>query len=268
MRGQITNTNVVTTCSLEGWQRYGQRMVETFIQFWPREVLLTVYVENFSAPVAPNVRAADFPQWFVDWKKRHLYDKGAHGLDVRFNRRGRPYDFRRDCVKFAHKVAAFTDHALRLDRGLLIWMDADMLTHDRVTEEWLESYLRPAPDGPYMGWLDRSRLYPECGFLLFNCAHPRHHEFMNSLLDIYRSDRVFELSETHDSFVIEKVARAAVKVGWFPEPVSLSGTARGYHHPLPHSELGSRLDHAKGARKSHGRTPSHEVNRREAHWSV
>lgn len=259
------STFAITTCSAEGWRQYGHRMVETFRQFWPADAELLVFVEGFDCPAASKVTGVEFPQWFIEWKERHAFNQDAHGLDRRRNRPGRPYDFRRDCVKFAHKVAAVTAGATMRDCDILVWMDADTLTHQPVDEAWLRGML---PDKSYMGWLNRQRLYPECGFLLFNCRNMAHGRFMKELRSIYESDRVFRLPETHDSYVIQRLVQHCVAAKWMPEPVGLSGAGSNSHHPLPISELGSRLDHAKGPRKNYGRTPRHEVagKRKEAHW--
>ncbi len=262
------STFVITTCNAEGWQQTGRRMVETFARFWPADVHLLVYTEGFECPLMRNVRGLEFPQWFVEWKKRHALNPDAHGLDYRRNRPGKPYDFRRDCVKFAHKIAAITTAALYAEYDLMVWMDADTLTHRHVDETWLRSLMFDGQAEPYMAWLDRRRLYPECGFLLFNCRHRAHRPFMTALRDLYESDRVFDLSETHDSYVLQQLVRQWAANDQMPEPVSLSGAAAASHHPFPLSELGSRLDHAKGPRKKYGRTPRHELQgkRREEYW--
>jgi hypothetical protein len=248
-------------------------MAESFARYWPSTVQLSVYAEGFELPaIAPNIRAAAFAPWFDKWKRRHAMTADAHGLDLRRNRRERPYDFRRDCVRFAHKVAAITDAAFHasLDVDLLVLMDADTLAHAQVSEEWLRGLIFGGKRDrtAYAAWLDRRGTYPECGFVLFNALHLRHHEFMLKFRDLYASDDVFRLAETHDSYVLQQLMGNAVAAGVFPEPVSLSGSARSSRHPFPLSELGSRLDHMKGPRKSLGRTPKTEVagRRTEPHW--
>lgn len=263
------NTCAITTCSAKGWAEYGHRMVDTFARFWPADVSLTVYTEGFKLPSAPNVIEAHFPPWFTRWKQRHAHNADAHGrLKIR-NRRGREYDFRRDCVKFAHKVAAITDASEGLDADQVLWMDADVLTHEPVDHAWLGRLFPFAVPG-YMAWLERTRVYPECGFMIFRPRDPMHARFMARFRDVYESDQVFAMSETHDSFVLAELVRKAVREAWFPTPYNLSGEAKTSHHPFVFSSLAERLDHAKGSRKAHGRTPSIELNGRrdEAHWRL
>lgn len=257
--------------------------METFRSHWTSDIRLVLYDEGFQAPACEQIRRAMFPRWFLDWKERYAKSKDAHGKDVTRNRpRKRDYDFKRDCVKFSHKVAALTDWALSENvwaqdeehehriSDLIVWMDADTVTHAKVTADWIEGLIfgGPCAEYPYMAWLDRQRLYPECGFLIFNARHARHVDFMRRLRHIYESGAVFDLSETHDSFVIQQLVLKCVAEGWFDMPRSLSGEARVSHHPFPLCELGSRLDHAKGGRKATGRTPAYEIagRRSEGHW--
>jgi hypothetical protein len=269
---------LVTTCHAEGWQTYGRQMAVSFAAHWPAEVTLEIYSEGFTVDVqAPNVIERELPGWHVDWKARHATNDDAHGRDARRfgridQRKGKKQSYRRDCVRFSHKVAALTDAALNpviVNRagppGWLVMIDADTLTHAPVTIEWLRS-LVPVP-GHYMAWLDRRAWYPECGFVMFDERHPAHAEFMARLCAIYSSDAVFTLPETHDSYVLQHMVGLAVAAGTFSQPFGLSGReGRQSSHPFVHSRLAERLDHAKGKFKFAGRTPRGFVKRGEGHW--
>lgn len=256
---------VVTTCNAKGWDETGRKMVETFGKFWPEDVRLILYAEGFETwPTSSNVEIRQLPQWFEEWKASHKDNSDAHGANRRRNRPGRVYDYRRDCVRFSHKVAALVDAACE-PCDMLIWMDADTLTHAPVTVDWLESLF---PKKAYMAWLDRKGNYPECGFMMFRPSHPKHSAFMGLLRETYESNRVLKFEQTHDSFVIEKLVEQCVTDKWFEAPFSLSGKARIHHHVFPHSRLGERLDHAKGAFKEVGRTPKERLHapRSEDYW--
>ena len=49
---------------------------------------------------------------------------------------------------------------------MLIWIDADIITHAQVTTEWLD---RLMPLSATVGWIGRATKYPETGFMLFAC---------------------------------------------------------------------------------------------------
>jgi hypothetical protein len=248
---------VVTTCNAAGWKQYGRRMVETFDRFWPVDIPLHLYAEDFE-PDHPRPILRCLPAWFTEFKARHADNPRAHGLI------GGNYDYRQDCVRFAHKVAAVTDLALKLETEVLIWADGDIVTHAPVDTKWLTALFPPAP---YIAWLDRDQFYPECGFYMLRCSHPRHLELMKRWQNLYETDAVFGFAETHDCWTLQDVILTAERDGLITTH-SLSGEARPHGHPLINGPLGTRLDHLKGPRKVLGRSQATDLMtpRLEEYW--
>jgi hypothetical protein len=233
-------------------------MVETFDRFWPADLPLYLYAEDFQ-PDHPRPIARALPEWLVEFKARHANHPSAHGMvDGK-------YDFRWDCVRFAHKVGAVTEAASSLDADILIVADADIVTHAAVDNDWLAALF---PRGPYIAWLDRHRQYPECGFYMLRCGHPAHREIMTRWQQLYATDAVFSLAETHDSYVLQHLILVAEREGLIARH-SLSGGAEHYEHPLINGPLGAKLDHLKGPRKTLGRSHASDLiqPRAEAYWS-
>ena len=243
----MTTFHVVTTAHAVGWEEYGRRMAQSFCERWPQAIPLTVYNEDFDVDVK-GVRSATLPAWLREFKQRHKQNRDAHGLS------SAAYDFKRDCVRFSHKIAAITDAAKNTKADILIWIDADTYTHAPVQTLWLgRLFPRPA----YIAWLDRPRTYPECGFMMFRTENPQHMPIMERLESLYQSDEVFRFRETHDSFVTQQVIEAAVRRREIPPPCSLSGR-QSTGHPFINGPLSECMDHMKGRRKITLRTPSFE----------
>jgi hypothetical protein len=255
----MTRFAVVTTCHAPGWQQYGRRMVETFDQFWPAEVPLYLYAEDFE-PDHPRPRVRRLPAWFTEFKARHAEDPRAHGFT------GDIYNYAHDCVRFAHKVAAVTDAASNCEGDVLIWADADIVTHAPVDTNWLATLF---PPGPYIAWLDRSSrfLHFECGFYMLRRSHPRHLQLMTRWQQLYETDAVLAFPATNDCSVLQHVILEAESNGLITTH-SLSGEARSHEHPLINGPLGARLDHLKGPRKTVGRSLMGDLvrPRSERYW--
>ena len=249
---------VVTTMNAAGWNQTGGRMVESFRRQWPQDVELIVYAEGFRVPDYMGVKVRELPVWQAEFKARHKGNRKANGqMPSR-------YDFRQDAVKFSHKVAALTDAGLKQSEGILIWLDADTFTHAPVTHEWLQG-LFPAPS--YVAWLDRENCYPECGFIMMRCSHAAHGSVMIGYRELYVTDRVLKMAETHDSFVFQQVIEKHRKDGLIEAPVSLSGDRR-WSHPFVNGPLGACMDHMKGDRKKRGRSNAWDTRRprSEPYW--
>jgi len=253
----VTRFHVVTTMNEAGWRETGDSMVRSFLRNWPKQASLTVYAENFT-PGIKCIEVKRLPAWLDEFKARHRDNVARNG------QRNGVYDYRFDCVKFAHKVAALTDFGARLNDGVMIWLDADTFTHSLVAEWWLDSLF---PEQAYIAWLDRVNTHPECGFVMFRASHPYHQNFMERFRDIYSSDHVLRLAQTHDSFILQHLVNCKFNAGKIPAPASLSGDAKNWHHPMVAGPLGMCLDHAKGPRKLAGRSPRIDARgRTEPHW--
>lgn len=241
----------VSTFNREGLDLYGRRMVATFLDHWPIEVPLTVYTEGFGADALPaGVNALGLHEasgWLTAFKQRNK------------NRKFR--DYRWDAVRFAHKVAAVCHFARTTEADVMIWIDGDVVTHSPITTDDLVGL---APKGDeWIAWLDRDNVYPECGWYMLNRRHPSHWPLIDAFVGLYVDDKVYDLPECHDSYVLEHVVRRS-NVG----RKSLSGAGRKTTHPLVNGPLGAWFDHLKGPRKQAGRSRPGDVKvpRSEAYW--
>lgn len=234
---------VVTSYAPRHWESHARRCVETFRQFWPAQITLMHYDDQMLYANS---------EWMLAFKRRHA---------------ARPTEnYRFDAVRFAHKVAAI-ELALRSPltdpHDVLIWMDADCVTHAPVNSEWLTHLLRDAD----FGYLRRLKKYPECGVMMFR-INDNGIGFIDEIVEQYRSDALFQMAEWHDSWVIEQVRQRREAAGRL-NCVSLSGIGERTGHPLINGPLGARLDHLKGTqRKAIGQSLRRDIKvpRPEVYW--
>lgn len=244
---------VVTSFGRIGWHEYAFNFFETFDRHWPANVRLIAYREG--AEVHRRARMRDLLALHDchEFLTAHVDEPMANGR-VRTacwrNKEGAAgYSFRTDAVKFCRKVFAVADAAERMAAiggGVLAWIDADVITIADVPDGFIEGLLGDA----HVAYLGRARTHSECGFLAFKI--PEALPLIRRWVDLYRSDRVFHLHETHDSFVFDYVRERS------PEVVCKSLTPDGMadeHHVWTVSPLNSYTDHLKGARKARGYSP-------------
>lgn len=252
----------VTTFNRDGYQRYGQRMIDSFMRFWPVEaVRLVAYPEGCGdllngcidlLVAAPSVTA---------FRERHRENPKARGkVDGKYN-------YRFDAVRFCHKVFAIEAAArLALQRGddALIWIDADTVTHNPVPADFVEGLL---PEGVDVSYLARNRGHSETGFIVFRLRTPCA-RLIEGVAEMYRSGEVFELAEWHDAFVFDYVRRR-LEATCNLKGHSLSGGFEHTNHPFINGPLGGFMDHLKGdGRKAAGRSRQGDlrVRRKESWW--
>lgn len=262
---------VCTTFNASGYEKYGRRMIQTFLQNWPREVNLVVYAEGCVVnESAPNLIVHDLENTspeLVAFKNTWRGVPKANG-DVstdpqRASRKDAGKGFKWDAVRFAHKVYAIFHCARETQYDWLVWMDADTICHSPIALSDLDRMCPPRKDLCFLG---RRHKYTECGLYAMNLSSPATRLFLAKFQHAYdqAESGIFQLDEWHDSFVFDAVRRSTSlnELDWSSHLITGEG------HPLINCDWGAWLDHLKGARKDLGRSKRVDlkVYRTEAYW--
>ena len=227
----------ITTCSKEGFESYGHRLVESF-HLAPEGATLTVYTEGFDIPDTPRVYQVplDHISELTRFKRRHE--------DYR------PPSWQWDVAKYANKVYAMWHGGMMINSGLVCWTDADCVFHQPMPSDLLRRMIGDA----YLAYYGRAGLYTETGFWYVRADHHAHMTFLSSLVEIYESGKFTKLPQWHDCYVFDAVRRRMERDGMITS-VNLSGDAAGTMHPMAVTEIGKYLDHRKGPRKAMDLSP-------------
>ena len=272
---------VVTTFHGDGLEKYAQRMINTFCDNWPAEVILHLYPENCNPAIRDHshitLKRLEEVEELMAFKNTWQGVPKANGDvsadPVRSLRKDAGKGFKWHAVRFAHKVYAIFDCARTTDADILIWMDADTICHSPIT---MQDLYRMIPADSELCYLGRKGKYSECGLYSMNLRSANVQAFLKEFQRFYdqAEQGIFQLAEWHDSFVFD-----AVRVK-FPQMRQLDwaahlhdirprlGSSQGEGHPLINSEWGAWLDHLKGGRKNLGRSKREDlkVHRTEAYW--
>lgn len=264
---------VCTTFNKSGYKRYGQRMIQSFLLNWPKEVTLYVYAEDCEvAESADNliIRSCekDLPDLMAFkqiWKDVPKANGDVTGDIVRSQRKDRGKGFKWDAVRFSHKVYSIFHCAKNCNSQILLWMDADMYCHSPITLADIESL---CPADQELCFLGRSRKFSECGLYSMNLNSPMVRTFLNEFQRMYDQAEkgIFYLDEWHDSFVFDAVR---AKMPFIKSLNWSEGLITGEGHPLINTKWGAYIDHLKGARKETGKSHQKDlvVVRTESYWN-
>lgn len=263
--------SVCTTFNADGYEKYGQRMIQTFLQTWPSTVQLIVYAEACEVlESATNLSVYDLATasselvaFKTQWRGVPKANGNVSNDPVRSRRKDAGKGFKWDAVRFAHKVYAIFHCAKNAQTQWLIWMDADTICHSPIDINNIEKL---CPDKMDLCFLGRGHKYTECGLYAMNITSPAIQLFLSKFQQAYddAENGIFKLDEWHDSFVFDAVRKNTplVEHDWSGHLIAGEG------HPLINSEWGAYLDHLKGKRKTTGRSPATDlkVQRTEAYW--
>jgi hypothetical protein len=259
---------VCTTFNADGYEKYGRRMIQTFLQNWPID--LVVYAEGcnvnetgFNLEVRDIAIVNKLSAFKQRWQGVPQANGDVSADPVRSKRKDAGKGFKWDAVRFAHKVYSIFHCANHTNTDWLIWMDADTVCHSPITHDDLS---RLCPATTDLCFLGRRGKFSECGLYAMNLRSPRTRDFLTQFQKYYdqAEQGIFTLAEWHDSFVFDAVRKhhPLIELDWSSHLITGEG------HPLINSEWGAYLDHLKGARKGMGRSKQIDlkVTRTEAYW--
>lgn len=263
---------VVTTFNSSGYEIYGRKMIQTFLQNWPTDVNIRVYAEDCQVTeTAPNLTVLNLNDScpdLVKFKNTWIGVPKANGDvsndPVRSQRRDSGKGFKWDAIRFSHKVYAIFHAAQTCQSNWLLWMDADMVCHSPIPTSELDKFCPADRDLCFLG---RERKFSECGLYAMNLSRPAVGVFLRRFQTMYdQADTgIFTLDEWHDSFVFDAVRKSSSlnELNWS------EGLIKNEGHPLINCKWGSYLDHLKGERKTlgHSRQRDLVVKREENYWS-
>jgi hypothetical protein len=253
----------VTCYSLQGWRETGALLVNGFIQYWPADTYLTVYVDD-PIPKKDLIRDQRVKYKILNqkdllsFKERHRGNLEANGLGKKAKNGGK--DYRYDAVRFSHKVFALFQLLEESETDLLIWLDGDSRTHSPVTMKDIESW---CPGDKFAGYLARPWLYTETGFHIFNMRHKIARDFLNAWKQYYLDDSIFKLEMWTDCHTYDAAKTRFDEKYWH----NLSPPIKN-NHPFINGPLGQFMDHMKGPRKKKGTSHKADlaVKRNEGYW--
>lgn len=230
--------NCITSFNKAGYEKYGKAFIESWLQYWPEQIRLTVFYEGEDSDFEMTrgvswhpIESVEFLRDFMDNLRFPL----MHGIV------GDKYDINFD-ARMGRKTFMQTHAARNLYGGKVFWVDADCVTYRHVPLNFLDEQL---PDDALCCYLGRDGwYYTESGFIGFNMGHPLASRFFKNYVHVFLVGSIFSQPGWHDCFAFDAVRYV---MGNGPEFVNLAKhVPHGTMHPHANSEIGKYVHHLKG----------------------
>lgn len=230
-------TTAVTTFSKDGYELYGHRMIETWIQFWPETFKLIVYVEGFNLVEKDSrITEIDLESACPDLV---IFKKNS-GLLFEKNKENKRERHRiQKTIKWCHKVYAMK-HALDCSDDYVIFLDGDTYTKTPVPLNFAEILVEDNLFAVHFENL-KNGLHFETGLVVFNTNHDRAIWLKENLTSAYDSLDIYNMKKTWDGYWFAHLYQV------YELPVkNLSGRKQGvFCHPT----VNPILEHNVGVKK-------------------
>lgn len=234
------NIEIITSFNKTYYDLIGKDCVESFLKYWPKELALTCYVEEFSLDTNPRIKQIDFSELGKDYET-FQHTKGIGGQERKFSKKA---------FSFIHSL--FNSVADRI-----IWLDADVITLQSMPKNLIEKILPDDVLSTHMGVTyiadklgNPGRWFvPETGIFAVNTRHKEFDKFRNLYKDRYVQHNKEGLRRFFDNDVY----------GWAVEQTDsesydlCANFKKAYKTPIRHTILGEHLQHykAKGAKEEY-----------------
>lgn len=187
---------VITTFNQQGYDLYGRRFLESWLQYWPDTHRITVYTEKVVVPVQHRVTQIDLLSTCPDLAVFKQYCE--QNAIAQANAKRKNYYLK--AAKWSHKVFAM-EHALCTSQArYLIWLDADTYTRAPMPAQWESRLLQGACFAAHSE-LIRHGWHIESGLVIFDLEHSDIDVIKQELARPYRPPySIFQLAKPWDSF--------------------------------------------------------------------
>jgi hypothetical protein len=189
-------TTVVTTFSKDGYELYGHRMIETWLQYWPDNFKLHVYTEGYSL-IEQDSRITEIdletacPN-IITFKTNSLKMLEENPNEKRFKHK----IFK--TIKWCHKVYAMK-HALRSTDDYIIFLDGDTYTKQKLSKNISNQLVNDNLFAVHFENLANG-LHFETGLIVFNLKHPQISWLTDILTSAYDSLDIYTMKKTWDGY--------------------------------------------------------------------
>jgi len=164
--------------------------------------------------------------------------------------------FFKGAIKFAPKSYSVIHRLENTDSDYTIWLDADVFVHSKIDQSFYDRVIDPSKMATVLG---RKNRYLESGFVVYNHLHPRLKQFTEIYKACYDEDKIFNIPEWHDAFVVDWIIKK------IDAPIfNLTPHGENYQHVFVDSFLGDYMDHMKGKRKINGSSKVKDMKTRKS----
>ena len=271
----MKSLTIVSTWGPKYWPNPVQAGIQSTIKNWPGHAKILYYPDDMSQQIdLPRIQYYDLCKEQPVLKEFIERNKDNPKLT---KWQPQQYKFEYDAIRFSYKVFACIDAYQKTKPDMLWFLDADIITFEKIPISWLEHII---PDSAFTSYLGRPKKgFSETGYYAFNTAHKYADEFFKRWEQYYAEDLFFNIQKGFlghfpitgytDSFTFDAVRIEMEQAGKIKNEDLNDGRwagSRKARHPFINSELGQYMDHMKGYdRKAQMSSKKRDLTTKQSH---
>ena len=222
----MDRTTVVTTFSFKNWKAYARRTIPSWLQYFDEGVDFHFFC-NWQPLTDPRIT------YFPDSAQKTAFIERNKNANRVFPRAAKGYVTRWET--YCHKVFAQCESALATQSRFLLFLDADVSILKPIPRDYLGLLL----NRKFCGYLARTQIGPETGFILYDLSKDPGRCFFKDFINYYLTDTLFDFDDGWDDTHPFDRCRRSSSLTF----ENLAGEYSRHLDPIAMGPLGEYFDH-------------------------
>lgn len=194
------NTKVITTFGQTGKELYGDQFLKTFLQYWPKEIKLTVYYEDWEPDLLDDrIEYLDLDKLIPEVNNFRDYCNSCINQLPKDERVQKRINWYNKAIRWSFKSFVMYKELERKDSRYVIWLDGDVTTLQTPDFLIAEKTLNGCAYASHLEFI-KGNHHCESGFIVFDTAHRDCKKVVEHIKNGYLNRKILDLDKPWDGF--------------------------------------------------------------------
>ncbi len=198
-------TKVITTFGKTGKDVYGDKFIKTFLKYWPKEINITIYYEDWTPNILdPRIEYLDIDQAIPEVNKFrdhcHLLLESLPS-EEKTQKKINWFD---KAIRWSFKSFVMYKELEKKESQYVIWLDGDVSTLKSLDPMIAKKVLNGSSFASQLEYI-KGHKHCESGFVAFDTSHPDCEKIVAHLKKGYNEYAVLSLLKPWDGFWLAKM---------------------------------------------------------------
>lgn len=196
----MSNTKVITTFGKTGKELYGNQFLKTFLEYWPNNIKLTVYYEDWEPDLFDDrIEYLDIDKIIPEVNNFRDHCRTCIDQLPKHEKLQKRINWYNKAIRWSFKSFVMLNELKRKDSRYIIWLDGDVTTLKTPSPVIAEKTLNSCAFASQLEFI-KGNNHCESGYVAFDTDHPDTNKIVDHISDGYENYKVLTLDKPWDGF--------------------------------------------------------------------
>jgi hypothetical protein len=192
------SVKVITTFSRAGKELYGNQFIDTFLKYWPEDVSLTVYYEDWVPElINPRIEYINIDSAIPEVNQ--FRDHCQIEISKLTDKKSKRINWFNKAIRWSFKSLVMYTELKRKQTRYIIWLDGDVSTLKSPVPNFAQTVLHGNAFASQLEFIKGAN-HCESGIVVFDTGHPDASKIITHIENGYVDMKVLTLDKPWDGF--------------------------------------------------------------------